>query len=46
MLEKPDSIFSCLNCISMALWDFHFSTDSSLGISKMVVGLNFLGEFT
>lgn len=42
MLKKSDSFFSCLTCISMALWDFHFSTDSSLGISKRVVGLNFL----
>lgn len=38
MLKKPDSLFSCLNCISVALWNLHFSTDSSLGISEMIVG--------
>jgi len=49
MLTKHDSCFSCLNCISTALWDFDFNPDSSLGISKMIVGFNFLsqlGEFT
>lgn len=42
MLKKSDSLFSCLTCISMALWDFPFGTDSSLGITKRIVGLNFL----